>query len=504
MKRRSSLQVACLLTSLLILSSCGANLNTHLGGADHYALPLRLSQQIGCGAGQSLIYQIDVQGNFQFLASETAAKPTFVTRQLSEADRAELAQVLETADLAAQTATALPVVPDPNTGVNPGSPITAPPLGLVPKVAATATPQPGATPPDVAPSQPLSGGCQPVDQLSLQHDGREAVYAHALNVGDTNRYNTAWNAVRRELDALRDRYAPAAVPGNRPVASYAYDLPLQLDVEGECGLPSYTRYALSADGKLRYTPEAVPDAAGASQPQAVSERLLSGDERSALLAALAELDLARQAVADTPVPADAPTTLECRSVRLLRLAVNGEARSFDRNGRKLAHSQAYQAAFDQLETRLQSLATALRPSYAQTLKIELVGECGLPTFTRFSVTQDGLFTWTREDYPTFAAGHPPTANRQLSPDESAALVAKLIALDLVRLAAGSEPIPADAPQTKECRTATAYHLTLDGQVSTIEGQGTRHFHHSQELLDKLAELQKYLYSLSGQQAPAGF
>ena len=81
------------------------------------------------------------------------------------------------------------------------------------------------------------------------------------------------------------------------------------------------------------------------------------------------------------------------------------------------------------------------------------------------------------------------------------LIQKLQDLQILNDALASKPVPADAPQTKECRTVTVYDFNANGKDQSIEAQGTRKFEHSKELLTKFAELQKLLYELSGQKAP---
>lgn len=389
MKRHSRTLVARLMSAGLMLSlfGCGSNLNLNTL-TDHYALPLKLSQQIGCSTDSSLIYQVDAQGHFQFMFSQTAAKPVFVTRQLSAEDMAALDQVLENADLASKSSLAPQANPIVQGPVNTASPASGPPsagpmAAATPVAMMTSAPHPTmnapmaspmpedspvadpivttaplASPVPIAIASPVpapTGGCQTLDQLSVQHDGQPTVYHHTLNAGDTNSYNTAWNTVRKALDALRDKYGPAPGSGTSPVASYSYALPLKIDVQGECDLPSYTRYALSPDGKFKFAAEvAGPDV----KAPAVSERQLNATELKSVQDLLTEIDIARQAVADQPVPDDAPQTMECRSVSVLSLAVNGESRSFDRNSRKLSHAQSYLEAFDKLQNLLQSLQQA--------------------------------------------------------------------------------------------------------------------------------------------------
>lgn len=454
----------------LSLSACGGTLLPlpgGVGGADHYDLPLKLSQNLECDGGSQLIYEISSSGEFKFLASETPAKPVFVSRQLSASDLRELDTLLEDTHLAARQAELVKVPAD----------------------------------------APQTADCRAIETLTLNHDGKsEAVERNGRKVQTTSAYLEAFSKVRNKLDALKTKYAVQPSPQD-PIAKYRYELPLTLKAEGECGLPNYTRYEILADGTFRYAKES-PDPMQQNAP-ALTERKLTDTERSALNTLLADVDLAAKAEADTAVPDGAPTTMECRTVNVLNLNVNGQSRSFDQNGRKLNHSEAYRTAYTRLLDQLQSLQQALQTppttgvqyTYALALKVRLDGECGLPDYTRFEIASSGNFIWTREDWPTLVAGNPPTQSRQLTAAEQAQVVTRLNEIDLLEQAALSEVLPADGPQTKECRTVTVYDLTADNAGKSFEGEGTRKFRHSKELLAKLAGLQKLLYELSGQTVP---
>lgn len=439
--------------------------------ADHYQFPLKLSQQLECGGGEQVIYEINGQGEFRFRTSSEADAPTFATRQLSNADRQALDTLLENSDLA-KLQQAGTVIPE---------------------------------------DAPQTRECRAVDTLAIQHDGKTESYArNGRTRRQTEAFQSAWTALRTRLDALQSKYSsgaspsPSAVPSEAPSAApvTSYALPLKVQAEGECGLPSYTRYEVLADGTFRYTlPQA--DITENTAP-ATQSRSLSAAEKQELQQLLNTADLAAKAQADTPVPDDAPQTMECRTVSIVSLEVAGQTRSFDANSRKLQHSDAYRQAMQQVLDKLEALTAtpASTEVYTLPLKVTLNGECGLPNFTRYEVTADGRFTWTREDWPTLVAGNPPTESRQLSTTERNRIVAAVKALDPLTQASHSEAVPADAPQTKECRTVTAYHFTSKGQTTSFEGEGTRKFRHSQALLDGLADLQKLLFELSGQKPAA--
>ncbi|MBF2051895.1 MAG: hypothetical protein IGS03_00345 [Candidatus Sericytochromatia bacterium] len=87
-------------------------------------------------------------------------------------------------------------------------------------------------------------------------------------------------------------------------------------------------------------------------------------------------------------------------------------------------------------------------------------------------------------------------SRQLSASEQTDLIDLLNSQQLLAAAAASEPVPEDAPQTKECRTVTVYELQTNDRSQTFEGEGTRKFRHSEALLQQLEALQSQLRALS--------
>jgi hypothetical protein len=264
-------------------------------------------------------------------------------------------------------------------------------------------------------------------------------------------------------------------------------LPLKLTAVGECDLGDRTVLEIQANGTLRYTPEAASPV----------ERTLSAEEQNKVLTALLQADLAKKALDDAPIPADAPQTRECRVIDQLTLNTAGAARTFDRNGRTLRHSSAYLEAFTKLQTELEALMEpAPGLSYGLPFKMAVAGECELPSFTRYEIKADGTFIWTREDWPTFAPGNPPTQERVLSAAELTALTAEFQKRDPVTALRSSESIPADAPQTRECRTVDVYTFTHKGSSETFEGQGSRKWRHSEATLNQLKAIQAYLSALA--------
>jgi hypothetical protein len=287
--------------------------------------------------------------------------------------------------------------------------------------------------------------------------------------------------------ALNPNPNPSVTPSAQPSSS-PYTLPLKLATVGECEIGNHTVLEIQANGTLRYTPEGSDTA---------TERTLTAEEQNTLLTTLLQADLAKKAQDDTTVPADAPQTRECRVVDQLTLQTAGSARTFDRNGRTLRHSASYLEAFAKIQAELDKLMQPSQGlSYGLPFKMALVGECELPSFTRYEIKANGTFVWTREDWPTFAPGNPPTQERVLSATEIKAFTDELAKQDPITALRSSEAIPDDAPQTMECRTAEVYTLTSNGSSETFEGQGSRKLRHSEATLNKLKAIQAYLTELA--------
>lgn len=262
----------------------------------------------------------------------------------------------------------------------------------------------------------------------------------------------------------------------------------------ECGLGDVMHYEVLQSGLMRYNREGQ-----------ILSRQLSPAELSALKAKVAEVDLSSHATADQPVPENAPQTLECRMIDTLILNADAaDAESFDRNGRQLIHTEGYRQAFDNLVTELERLvseepaaAPAASGSYALPLEVKVVPECGYPEYTRYSVSASGLLRWTVDEYPVLDDGEvPEQASRQLSAAEQQELLALLDQTQLVAQVATSEAVPADAPQTRECRSVMQYQLQVDGQLQSFEGEGSRKLRHSDALLEQLEQLRQKLEALS--------
>jgi len=433
----------CLLS--LTLSACGSLPTPNLPpaeqpGSDQLLVKLQSDQE--CFDTSQKMYEVQADGSFSFLASETPAKPIFVTRQLSAADLQALKTLLANQNLAEKIKSS------------------------------TAVPE----------DAPQTADCRSIEVLTVPQAGKAANYdLNGRKYMHSEAYRQAWQAIRQQLDTLANKYRPAQT---QPPAS----LPLKVEGVGECDMGNQMQYEVSASGAFSYT-----DEAGQQQ-----SRQLSQSEQESLQQVLQATGLPQHFMDSEAIPADAPQTEECRTVQQMSLQVGNQMQTFDLNGRSHRHTEAYRQAFQQILAQLAQLKqpAAGKQSYGLPLQVALDGECGLPDFVRYQLDADGTLTWAEADWPTLTAGNPPTQSRQLSAAEQAEVENFLNAQQLLAASQQSEAIPADAPQTKECRTVTVYTLQVAGQNQSFEGQGTRKFRHSAELLAQLEALQNLLQRLS--------
>jgi hypothetical protein len=152
---------------------------------------------------------------------------------------------------------------------------------------------------------------------------------------------------------------PSAAPSTEPSipASQAkYSLPLTLKSEGECDMPNVTSYQVTPEGKMTYLDDVALAKPG--EPLPTVTRQLTEKELMDLIVLIENLDFVALKAKSQAVPDDAPQTMECRSVEILEIQHAGEKAAYDRNSRKLRHSEAYLAAFEQVKERLSALKTA--------------------------------------------------------------------------------------------------------------------------------------------------
>lgn len=283
---------------------------------------------------------------------------------------------------------------------------------------------------------------------------------------------------------------PASQPTPSPSASAtapdtanAYSFPLVLSLAPECSdMEILTQYKVLADGTFQY-PSAT-DASNVSQDKSESPPLsttqLSKAQMDSLKATLKAQDLATAFASTTPVPADSPQTLECRTVSLLGLQVNGKEQSYALNGRARNTTEDYRKRWQAILTQLEAFAktarevssTPVAPEYAiASLRFEIDGECDMGLKTLYELKDQGQFK-------AYDAEGKATTDRTLTAEEQARLLTALNTADLNTRLADSKAVPADAPQTRECRMVEKVTFPVYGVAKTFD-RNSRSYMHSE-------------------------
>lgn len=285
---------------------------------------------------------------------------------------------------------------------------------------------------------------------------------------------------------------------------FSYSLPLRVTAAPECGEAEQLMYAVTADGSFSYLANDYNPFDPESSPPQLKRRQLSEAERDQIQALLRDANLARHFADATPVPEDAPQTMECRTVMQYALQVDGQTRSFDANGRKYQHSEAYHNAIQRLADALEALKSAGSPvaatDYSLPFSLGLFNECGNSTLIQSEVLADGQLRWN-----TAAEGQDPVySSRQLSAAEQSRLLQALNDADLIAQEAAQERIPEDAPQTRECRMIEQIRLSHKGQSQTLDGQHSRRIRPGEAYLAAIESLKSLLMELrDDNQRPTG-
>ena len=279
---------------------------------------------------------------------------------------------------------------------------------------------------------------------------------------------------------------------------FAYALPLSLKAQTECGEADYLRYELSADGVLKFL---TAELSFGESPQAsdYQKRQLTDAELAKIQETLAAANLGDYHARAKAIPADAPRTLECRTLAVMTLQVNGETQNYTQNGRAFDYPKGYREAFEQIETQLHNYAKPIidtQLSYSLPFKLSIKGECQMPEYTRYEIDNTGTFSWALENVATFAPGNPPMESRQLNSTEQQDLLELLNQKNLLPRMQAADKVSADAPQTEECRSIDVYHFQHSAGQTQIEGAQTRMFNYSEDILNDLSELQAQLKALT--------
>lgn len=199
---------------------------------------------------------------------------------------------------------------------------------------------------------PQTMECRTVDMLSLYQKGpAQSFDRNGRQFYHSDAYRAAFQKITDHLERLSQggTEAPPAADAAR------YGLPLQVKLEGECGLPDFTRYSIDADGNFSWTEEEWPTLLEGNPP--VQSRQLSASEQAGLIDLLNSQQLLAAAAASAPVPEDAPQTKECRTVTVYELQANGQNQGFEGEGtRKFQHSEALLQQLEALQNQLRALS----------------------------------------------------------------------------------------------------------------------------------------------------
>ncbi|MBT9544176.1 MAG: hypothetical protein IV090_02170 [Candidatus Sericytochromatia bacterium] len=431
-----------------------------------YGLPLKLIHEGECQMPSYTRYEVKADGTFSFAevpapGSMETTQPPLQSRMLSNTEQNKLKTLLKKLDLA-QLAKADKVVPE-------GSPQTA--------------------------------DCRTIEVAELLVNGKATRFdSNGRKLIHTQAYSAAMKELREFLDALKNNPTPDPSPSPSVQPNLSEALPLKVTGNGECDMGEQLLYEVLPAGLFRFQADPNASVTPGGPQTGLQTRQLTSQELSELTNLVAELKLEKLRAESKPVPEDAPQTLECRTIKNFSLRVGNETKTYDLNGRKFVHTEAYRNALIKLDTHLKTLAdrhqNVGKKLYTLPLKVNVEGECGLESFTRYDLKANGSFTWALENAQTLVAGPPPVQSRTLSNGEIESVQKLLNSTALQGLFLQLEAIPADAPQTKECRSIEKLEVTVNGQNYLLEGRGTRKYRISEAYSKALGELQSLLERLA--------
>jgi len=337
--------------------------------------------------------------------------------------------------------------------------------------------------------------CLTGENYSLKINGKRVNFL----LSDTNpslkeEYREAMIKLRRLLERIQK---------NEPEMPTVYSLPLKVSVDGECDLGNQVLYEISPDGNF-----AIVSEDKASKPIV---KKLSRTQLNILLGLLKDLNLNQLAKKDQRIPADAPQTDECRSVKSFILDVNGKQQSFSLNDRKSTHSDEYKKALKKIEELLELLkndkplkefaeyanspnkpteqpessnkkAFDLKYSYGIPIKISLLNECARMAFpSRYlnEISATGVLSYFGPDDRI--------VEKKLTDFELRDLQNLMFDLNIALLAEKDQPVPPGTPQTEECRNIKEVTMQVNGEerVFLLNDRMTIHSDAYKQALEKL-------------------
>lgn len=470
-KLTSSLLIAstfCLVS--LPLTACNSTLLGQVGQVGQtdsgiYGLPLKLIHEGECQMPSYTRFEVKADGTYSFAevpapGSTDTAQPALKSRMLSSTEQNKLKALLKKVDLA-ELAKADKAVPADG---------------------------------------PMTLECRTVEVLELRVNDKSTRFdSNGRKLIHSQAYTAAFKELREFLESLQNPVAePSSNPSSQPNASGAF--PLKVTGNGECDMGEQLLYEVLPAGLFRFQADPNAPVTPGGPQTGLQTRQLTSSELGDLSQLVAELNLEALKADSKPVPDDGPQTLECRTVKNFSLMVQNQAKTYDLNGRKFVHTEAYRNALTKLDAHLKALAERHQNTgkqlYTLPLKVNVEGECGLESYTRYELKTNGTFTWALENAQTLVAGPPPVQSRTLSNGEIESVQSLLNRTSLQGLFLQLEAIPADAPQTKECRSVEKLEVTVNGQNYLLEGRGTRKYRISETYSKALGELQALLERLA--------
>lgn len=468
--RNSLLIAATVCLASLPLTACNATLLGQIGlisqtDSGIYGLPLRLLHEGECQMPSYTLFEVKADGSFSFAEVPTAGSsdktPTLKpSRALSNTEQNKLKALLKKLDLA-ELAKADKTVPE---------------------------------------GAPQTEECRTVEVTELQVNGKATRFdSNGRKAIHSQAYLDALKELRTLLESFKTPTPdPSPTPAEQPTGISA--LPLKVTGNGECDMGEQVLYEVLPAGLFRFQANPNAPVSPTGSQSGLQTRQLTRSELMGLEQLLAELNLEALRAESKPVPDDAPQTLECRTIKNFTLQVQNQAKTYDLNGRKFSHTEAYRNALNKLESHLKGLAERHQSTgktlYTLPLKVNVEGECGLDSYTRYEAQANGTFSWALENAQTLVAGPPPKQSRTLSNKEIESLQSQLNSLALQSLFLQLEAIPADAPQTKECRSVEKIEVMVNGQTYLLEGRGSRKYRISDAYSKALGELQNLLERLA--------
>jgi hypothetical protein len=349
---------------------------------------------------------------------------------------------------------------------------------------------------------PQTADCRTIEVAELSVNGKATRFdSNGRKLIHTAAYTAAMKELREFLDNLKNNPMADPSPSASPPQSNTNTaLPLKVTGNGECDMGEQVLYEVLPAGLFRFLADPNAPVAPGGPQTGLQTRQLTSQELGELANLIAELNLEKLRAESKPVPDDAPQTLECRTLKNFSLMVQNQAKTYDLNGRKFVHTEAYRNALMKLDSHLKGLAdrhqNVGKQLYTLPLKVTVEGECGQESYTRYELKTNGSFTWALENAQTLVAGPPPVQSRTLSNGEIESVQKLLNSTALQGLFLQLEAIPADAPQTKECRSVEKLEVTVNGQNFLLEGRGTRKYRISEAYSKALGELQSLLERLA--------